>query len=104
VDDADDFDAVFKGPVEDGVIPNCELSELRGVLLRSCPDFRVRRVQVAGLLEFDCEAVCSLGVLTIEVIEDFFQVLLSLVGANDAGHQAAPLPFRRRLRTFASDP
>ena len=104
MDDADDFDAVFNWPIEDGVISNRELSEIRGVLVRSCPDLRVRSVEAAGLIKLDCEAVCGFGALTIKVIEDFFQVLLSLVGANDAGRQAPPLLFRRRLRTFASDP
>ena len=80
------------------------MSESWGVLLGARPDLRTLRVKLARLVKPGREAVCGLTALRIEVIENAFQVCLSLLGADDPGRQAPPLPFLRRLRTFASVP
>lgn len=80
VDDADDFDAVGDGPIENCVVPHRKMSEVRGVLRRARSDLRVLRVEFARLIELDGEAVRSIAALGIEVIENPFQVFLSPLG------------------------
>jgi hypothetical protein len=104
VDDANYFNAVFDGSIEDCVAPHGEMPEIRCVFFGTRSDLRMVRVKLARLVKLDREAVRCVGPLAVQVIEDSFQVLLSLCGADGAGHQAPPLAFRRRLRTFASVP
>jgi len=76
VEDADEFDTVLNGPVEDGVVSDGEVPKVRDIRLGTGTDLRVRCVELARLLEPGRESVGGLAAPGIEVVENPLQVTL----------------------------
>jgi hypothetical protein len=79
VDDAEDFDPVLNGSIENRVTPHREMPERRDVMLSVFTDSRMLRVEFAPLEKLSPEAVRRLDALTVQIIEDLLQVFLCLV-------------------------
>ncbi len=70
VEDADELNALFDGPLEVCISPYLEKPEIRGILPRTRSDPRMFRVEVAPVIKVAREPVRGVCALAFEILEN----------------------------------